>query len=286
VAVTQGDKNQIAAALDLGVGIEQFRGNVERGAGTPSEKRAILNEFVQQNNARVMAETAARAEEAEAVRVAAAAPAAVAPAGATFNVESFLAPVRAQLRVAQEQRAREVAALQAELTTLRGELANTLVDLESEVQSGRDVAADHERAIVQAEMDFAAAQLAEEERKARIAGLSSDIRGRLGGEILASPIGGLFGTAGIEVGPAVAGLSRGEILGQPGSLFSAIGLRPPSAQALSRLTPIELDELVSVGTLAGLSDKSIRDEFSRAVPGGAQRSKTPFGKSTRAASLF
>ena len=114
--------------------------------------------------------------------------------------------------------------------------------------------------------------------------LQSTIRGETGGELLKSPIGGLFGTEGVTVGPALASLSRGEVLGQPGSLLSAIGIRPPSAQALSRMTPLEFNELGKLTELAGIPQSSLLSELSQAVPGG--RRSTTFARQPNAVRLF
>ena len=124
-------------------------------------------------------------------------------------------------------------------------------------------------------------------RRAQLARLSSTVRGTLGGTTIKSgPLGALFGGKGVDVGPGVAQLTRGEVLGQPGSLLESIGLRTPSAQALSRMTPIELDQFNMLGMLAGVPEADWARDIVQAIPGAPQGGAFALGSRGGRRSLF
>ena len=63
-------------------------------------------------------------------------------------------------------------------------------------------------------------------------------------------------------------LMSGRAIEQPESLFRPAGLRVPSAQAMRRLIPEEVEAYKELGQLAGIPQKAFEREFREAVPGG------------------
>jgi len=63
-------------------------------------------------------------------------------------------------------------------------------------------------------------------------------------------------------------LLSGRAIEQPESLFRPAGLRVPSAQAIRRLIPEEVEAYKELGQLAGIPQKAFEREFREAVPGG------------------
>jgi hypothetical protein len=172
-------------------------------------------------------------------------------------------------------------------------LLNELEDLRFQIQEEID---QQKLALEQAKTDKSAEDerrlLIEEERAEQkraqeeyVRSLSSTVRGTLGGTLFQSKAGDIFGNEGIEVGPGIAELLKGRTLDQPGSLLSAVGLRPPSAQALRNMTPLELGEFSEIGRLSGIPSDVFSQEITSAVPGGLQNTGR-FGKTTRPLRLF
>ena len=69
----------------------------------------------------------------------------------------------------------------------------------------------------------------------------------------------------------VSQLMRGRPIAPTSSLFRPTGLTVPSAQAMRRLVPEEIESYRELGRLAGIPDKAFEREFQEAVPGGSTR---------------
>ena len=65
-------------------------------------------------------------------------------------------------------------------------------------------------------------------------------------------------------------LMSGRAIEQPESLFRPAGLRVPSAQAMRRLIPEEVEAYKELGQLAGIPQQAFEREFQEAVPGGGR----------------
>ena len=68
----------------------------------------------------------------------------------------------------------------------------------------------------------------------------------------------------------VSQLMSGRPIAPSRSLFRPAGLTVPSAQAMRRLVPEEVESYRELGRLAGIPDKAFEREFQEAVPGGSR----------------
>lgn len=115
-------------------------------------------------------------------------------------------------------------------------------------------------------------------REAEIRSLFSTVRGALGGTTIP------FGGGETEVGPATVDILAGRAVGQPGSLLSAVGIRPPSAQTLANLGAGELAELQGLAEQAGIPFAEFERDITSAIPG--RRRATRFTRTPNSPRLF
>ena len=78
--------------------------------------------------------------------------------------------------------------------------------------------------------------------------------------------GGSIGPSGLLTTPRLENLIQGNAQGRPNSLLSFAGLRPLSAQAISRSSPSELGMFREIGRLAGIPDDDFEQEMRAGIP--------------------
>jgi hypothetical protein len=73
----------------------------------------------------------------------------------------------------------------------------------------------------------------------------------------------------------VSQLMSGRPITPTRSLFPSAGLTTPSAQAMRRLVPEEIEAYRGLGRLTGIPEGAFEQEFRQAVPGGTSRVRQP-----------